>query len=92
VGGPAEQEGPRLVHKLVRQVEGHDLHEHGGILLLNACRAGRAVVWLHGTRDARWANAHQHPKVGPVSCKLPLTNWVAHDLYHLRQLINLRCA
>jgi hypothetical protein len=44
VGGPAEQEGPGLVHKLVRQVEGHDLHEHGGILLLNAWRAGRSVA------------------------------------------------
>ena len=37
-------------------------------------------------------NFHQHPTVGPVSCELLLTNWVAHDLHHIRQLNNLRYA
>jgi hypothetical protein len=30
--------------------------------------------------------------VGPISADLFLVNWVAHDLHHLRQLINLRYA
>lgn len=50
----------------------------------------RSVQWLRGTKDARWTNAYQHPKVGPVSCELLLTNWVAHDLHHMRQFNNLR--
>ncbi len=50
----------------------------------------RSVNWLHGTDDAPWGNFYLHPKVGPVSCELLLTNWVAHDLHHIRQLNNLR--
>ena len=50
----------------------------------------KSVEWLRGLYDAPWANAYLHPKVGPVSCELLLTNWVAHDLHHIRQLNNLR--
>lgn len=50
----------------------------------------KSVEWLRGLSDAPWANAYLHPKVGPVSCELLLTNWVAHDLHHIRQLNNLR--
>lgn len=49
-----------------------------------------SVDWLRGLADAPWDNAYLHPKVGPVSCELLLTNWVAHDLHHIRQLVNLR--
>jgi hypothetical protein len=52
----------------------------------------RSVEWLRGMEHAPWSNAYMHPKVGPVSCDLLLTNWVAHDLHHIRQLINLRYA
>lgn len=50
----------------------------------------KSVMWLHSLIDAPWSNAYLHPKVGPVSCDLLLTNWVAHDLHHIRQLNNLR--
>lgn len=49
-----------------------------------------SVAWLRSLTDAPWDNAYMHPKVGPVSCDLLLTNWVAHDLHHIRQLVNLR--
>ena len=52
----------------------------------------RSLSWLRGLADAPWDNCYLHPKVGPVSCELLLTNWVAHDLHHLRQVINLRYA
>lgn len=52
----------------------------------------RSIAWLRGLADAPWGNAYMHPKVGPVSCDLLLTNWVAHDLHHVRQLVNLRYA
>ncbi len=52
----------------------------------------RPVAWLRELRDPPWRNAYMHPKVGPVSCELLLTNWVAHDLHHIRQLVNLRYA
>ena len=50
----------------------------------------RSLSWLRGLADAQWDNYYLHPKVGPVSCELLLTNWVAHDLHHIRQLVNLR--
>lgn len=50
----------------------------------------RSVEWLRSMDNASWVHAYIHPKVGPVSCGLLLTNWVAHDLHHMRQLINLR--
>ncbi len=52
----------------------------------------KSVAWLRGLKDAPWTNAYLHPKVGPVSCDLLLTNWVAHDIHHIRQLNNLRYA
>ena len=52
----------------------------------------RSVEWLRGLTDEPWSNAYMHPTVGPVSCDLLLTNWVAHDLHHMRQWINLRYA
>ena len=52
----------------------------------------RSLSWLRSLADAPWDNYYLHPKVGPVSCELLLTNWVAHDLHHLRQVINLRYA
>ncbi len=51
-----------------------------------------SITWLRSLTDAPWNNFYLHPTVGPVSCDLLLTNWVAHDLHHLRQLINLRYA
>ena len=50
----------------------------------------RSVEWLRGLTNAPWSNAYSHPTVGPVSCDLLLTNWVAHDLHHFRQFNNLR--
>lgn len=50
----------------------------------------RSVAWLRGLTGAPWNNAYMHPTLGPVSCELLLTNWVAHDLHHIRQLNNLR--
>ncbi len=49
-----------------------------------------SLEWLSGQDGAQWNNAYLHPKVGPVSCELLLTNWVAHDLHHIRQFNNLR--
>lgn len=52
----------------------------------------RSLEWLREQDHAPWTNAYIHPKVVPVSCDLLLTNWVAHDLHHIRQLIDLRYA
>ncbi|MBK8498033.1 MAG: DinB family protein [Flavobacteriales bacterium] len=60
------------------------------VLMEFLAERGRSMDWLRGLKDAPWANAYIHPTVGPVSCELLLTNWVAHDLHHFRQINNLR--
>ena len=46
-----------------------------------------SIVWLHTKNDANWDNAYHHAKLGFMSAKLFLTNWLAHDYLHIRQLI-----
>lgn len=50
----------------------------------------QSVAWLRSLQSPKWDNAHQHPKFGPMSGKLFLSNWLAHDYLHLRQIIRLR--
>jgi hypothetical protein len=50
----------------------------------------RSLDWLAGQAGATWDNAHLHPRAGPLSARLLLANWVAHDLLHLRQLARLQ--
>ena len=45
-----------------------------------------SIAWLEGLKGAPWGNCYQHPKVGPISAKMILTNWAAHDLLHIRQI------
>ncbi|MBK9338316.1 MAG: DinB family protein [Lewinellaceae bacterium] len=37
-----------------------------------------------------WDNAYQHPKLGAMSAKMLLANWLAHDHLHLRQIVRLK--
>ena len=45
-----------------------------------------SVAWLRSLKDVNWENAYQHPKLGSMSAKLFLTNWLAHDYLHIRQI------
>lgn len=49
-----------------------------------------SIKWLKSLKDPKWDNIYQHPKLGPMSAKLLLSNWLAHDLLHIRQIIKLR--
>jgi hypothetical protein len=46
----------------------------------------KSVEWLRQLRDPKWDNAYVHPKFGPLSAKLFLSNWLAHDYLHFRQI------
>ena len=46
----------------------------------------KSVIWLNKHVDAPWDNTHQHPKLGAMSAKLFLYNWLAHDYLHIRQI------
>jgi hypothetical protein len=49
-----------------------------------------SVEWLRSIKDPEWSNAYVHPKLGPMSAYLYLTNWLAHDYLHMRQIIRLK--
>ncbi|REJ81925.1 MAG: DinB family protein [Bacteroidetes bacterium] len=49
-----------------------------------------SVKFLRGLKNPKWDNAYQHPKFGPLSAKMFLANWLAHDYLHFRQLTRLR--
>lgn len=49
----------------------------------------QSVEWLRSLKTAAWSNVHVHPKLGPMSARMLLANWIAHDLLHARQLMRL---
>ena len=48
------------------------------------------ISWLTSLKNPQWNNAYQHPKVGPVSARFLLVNWVAHDYLHIRQITRIK--
>ena len=45
--------------------------------------------WLRDARDAAWDNVHHPPRLGAMSARTLLGNWVAHDLLHVRQMLRV---
>ena len=50
----------------------------------------QSVQWLLSLTSPKWDNAYDHPKLGQMTAKLFLCNWVAHDYLHIRQILNLK--
>jgi hypothetical protein len=50
----------------------------------------RSIEWLRSLDHPEWKNACIHPRYGPMSAEFFLTNWVAHDILHIRQIIRTR--
>jgi hypothetical protein len=51
-----------------------------------------SLVWLNEQTAADWEAIHHHPSMGPMSAELLLANWLAHDLFHIRQIAELQFA
>lgn len=49
----------------------------------------KSIEWLRTQGGAPWDNAYVHPKVGAMSARMLLANWLAHDLLHVRQMLKL---
>lgn len=49
-----------------------------------------SIDWLKSLADPQWENAFQHHKMGPLTAGFFLSNWVAHDYLHIRQILNLK--
>jgi hypothetical protein len=51
-----------------------------------------SLEWLRTVSSPNWANEHIIPDIGSLRAGDILAAWVAHDLLHLRQLIELHFA
>ncbi|MDA0194688.1 MAG: DinB family protein [Bacteroidetes bacterium] len=46
----------------------------------------KSVEWLKSLSNPKWNNAFKHPKFGPMTANMFLSNWLAHDYLHIRQI------
>jgi hypothetical protein len=49
----------------------------------------KSLLWLDSLGLPDWKATYRHPKMGPMSAELILANWLAHDLFHIRQVTEL---
>jgi hypothetical protein len=46
----------------------------------------QSIEWLNTLANPPWKNMHVHPKFGEMSAEMFLSNWLAHDYLHFRQI------
>lgn len=51
-----------------------------------------SLEWLRTLEAPQWANEHAIPGIGALRAGDIMASWVAHDLLHLRQLVELHFA
>ena len=69
------------------------IHRDLGESLANYLRERqRSLDWLTKISGAEWQTAYRHPPLQGLCAGDLLASWVAHDLLHLRQLIELKWA
>jgi uncharacterized damage-inducible protein DinB len=54
-----------------------------------AAEREQSIAWLQGLQDADWERSRTHPAGFVLHAGDLLGAWVAHDLLHLRQLVEL---
>ena len=52
----------------------------------------KSLLWLDTLDRPDWKATYRHPRMGPMSVELILANWLAHDLFHIRQVTDLQFA
>lgn len=52
----------------------------------------QSLYWLRNLANPNWHELYDRPPLGSVSAGDMLADWLAHDLLHLRQLIELHWA
>jgi len=49
-----------------------------------------SIHWLRSLASPDWNKACEHPKLGKLSAGTFLSNWLAHDYLHIRQIVRLK--
>jgi len=50
----------------------------------------KSVEWLRSLKEPKWKNEYKHRIFGIMSAEFFLTNWLAHDYLHIRQITALK--
>lgn len=46
----------------------------------------KSIEWLRSLEDAQWLNGYNHEHFGRMTGTMLLSNWLAHDYLHIRQI------
>ena len=46
----------------------------------------QSIAWLKSLSSPPWKNVYHHPTAGEFSAEMFLSNWLAHDYLHFRQI------
>ena len=49
-----------------------------------------SIAWLISLEIPNWKNAFNHSKLGTLTAKHFLANWLAHDYLHTKQIVKLK--
>jgi len=49
-----------------------------------------SIKWLKSLQNPKWDNAFEHTQLGSLTAKHFLTNWLAHDYLHMKQILKLK--
>jgi hypothetical protein len=80
---PIDPEGWVIDRKYLSKDYDHVLHAF-------LVERGRSVNYLNALVTPMWGNTNMHPVLGPVNASLLLSNWLAHDYLHIRQINELK--
>jgi hypothetical protein len=50
----------------------------------------QSIDWLKTLENPPWDNTYHHKSFGPMSASYFLSNWLAHDYLHIKQLLRLQ--
>lgn len=49
-----------------------------------------SIEWLNSLSSPNWDNYYIHPKFGKMTAKMFLSNWLAHDYLHIKQILKVK--
>ncbi len=50
----------------------------------------QSIEWLRSLSNPQWENFYTHPEFGKVTAHHFISNWLAHDYLHIRQITRLK--
>lgn len=50
----------------------------------------QSIDWLRSQKEPNWENSCDHQELGPLSAYQFLSNWLAHDYLHMKQIVKIK--